>query len=143
MTYNQILTRFEELQIANPFLKRFGAGDISQMDSILPESIEYPFMWVVPQNMEVGDHTITYRFRVLIFDQDSIDDSHQQEILSDTLRICQDIISNFRSLSQDDVQIDTPIQCIPFTERFVDYVAGWYFDINIIADSPSPDCDPY
>jgi len=43
---------------------------------------------------------------------------------------------------QDEVEVDTPIQCIPFTERFVDYVAGWYFDINIIATAPS-ECDPY
>lgn len=142
MTYNQILKRFEDIQIANPFLKRFGAGDITQMDAVLPESIEYPYMWIVPQNMEVADHTIKYRFRVLIFDQDSTDDSHQREILSDTLRTCQDVISVFKSLSQDDVEIDMPVQCIPFTERFVDYVAGWYFDINITATAPT-DCNPY
>jgi len=143
MTYNNILTRFEELQIANPFLKRFGSGDVTQIDATIPNSIDYPIMWCVPQNMEISDHTIKYSFRVLIFDQDSTDDSHQREILSDTLRICQDIISNFRSITQDDVEVDTPIQCLPFTERFVDYVVGWYFDINITAASPSPDCDPY
>jgi hypothetical protein len=142
MTYNQILTTFEDIQIANPFLKRFGYGDITQMDAILPESIEYPYMWCVPQVMDIDDHTITYRFRVLIFDQDSTDDSHQREILSDTLRTCQDVINVFRSTTQDQVQVDTPIQCLPFTERFVDYVAGWYFDINIIATAPS-ECDPY
>lgn len=142
MTYNNILTRFEELQIANPFLKRFGYGDVTQIDAIIPENIEYPFMWCIPQNMEIDDHTIKYTFRVLIFDQDSMDDSHQREILSDMLRVCQDIISNFRSTTQDDVEVDTPIQCLPFTERFVDYVSGWYFDINIIATAPS-ECNPY
>jgi hypothetical protein len=141
MTYNQILTRLEEIQIANPFLKRFGAGDITQMDAIVPESILYPFMWVVPQNMEVSDHTISYNFRILIFDQDSTDDSHQREILSDTLQECQDVIRELRDIMED-VEVETPIQCLPFTERFVDYVAGWYFDIKITSVGPSS-CDPY
>ena len=118
MTYNQILTTFEDIQIANPFLKRFGYGDITQMDAILPESIEYPYMWCVPQVMDIDDHTITYRFRVLIFDQDSTDDSHQREILSDTLRTCQDVINVFRSTTQDEVQVDTPIQCLPLYTGF-------------------------
>ena len=142
MTYNQILTTFEDIQVANPFLKRFGYGDVTQMDVILPESIEYPYMWVVPQTMDIDDHTITYKFRVLIFDQDSTDDSHQREILSDTLRTCQDVINVFRSTVYYEVEVNTPIQCTPFTERFVDYVCGWYFDINIISTAPS-ECDPY
>jgi hypothetical protein len=142
MTYNNILTTFENIQIANPFLKRFGSGDVTQIDATIPNNVDYPFMWCVPQNMEISDHTIKYSFRVLIFDQDSTDDSHQREILSDTLRICQDVINVFRSTVQDEVEVDTPIQCLPFSERFVDYCVGWYFDINITATAPS-ECDPY
>jgi hypothetical protein len=139
-SYNQIITDLEQVAMANPFINRFGSGDISDIDSIIDNSQNFPICWVVPQTATVGTNTLNYMFRILVFDIDNTDDSHQQDILSDTLRTLIDIIKVYTN-ENTEVDIETDNVCTPFTERFTVYTCGWYTDITIITNLDNSPCD--
>ena len=124
-TYNQILKKLETISLSNPFVKRFGSGEIQQLDVVAPNETDYPYTWVVPQSVSIGENTLNYKFRVMVFDQDDTDDHNQQEILSDTLRTLIDIIKTFRYDNGDDYNLGVQIpEAFPFTHRIVDYAGG-------------------
>jgi hypothetical protein len=142
LTYNQIINKFEVIASNNPFIKRFGSGEITEIETEGPTSGDYPFLWIVPQQVEVGENDLVYVIRVLVFDIDDTDDSKQQQILSDTLRTLIDVIRVFRNSDPDYGVNDRPI-CLPFTHRFVDYNTGWYTDLRLITDMNNSPCDDY
>lgn len=139
-SYNQIITDLEQVAMANPFINRFGSGDISDIDSIIDNSQNFPICWCVPQSATVGINTLNYMFRVLVFDIDNTDDSHQKDILSDTLRTLIDIIKVYTN-ENTEVDIETDNVCTPFTERFTEYTSGWYTDIVIITNLDNNPCN--
>jgi hypothetical protein len=133
-TYNQIINELKTIALANPFVRRFSSGEITEIDVDGPNSVEYPYCWVTPQGVEIGENTLTYNMRILVFDIDDTDDSKQQELLSDTLQILIDITKNFKYGLDDTILISGTVTAVPFTHRFVDYNSGWYADIKIITE---------
>jgi hypothetical protein len=139
-SYNQIITDLDQVAMANPFINRFGSGDISDIDSIIDNNQNFPICWVVPQNATAGINTLNYTFRILVFDIDNTDDSHQQDILSDTLRTLIDIVKVYVN-ENTEVDIEQDNICTPFSERFTEYCVGWYCDITIITNLDNNPCD--
>jgi hypothetical protein len=147
-SYNQIITDLKQVAMNNLFINRFGSGDISDIDAVIDNSLpllngtpeNFPICWVVPQTATVGINTLNYMFRILVFDIDNTDDSHQQDILSDTLRTLIDIIKVYTN-ENTEVDIETDNVCTPFTERFTEYCVGWYCDITIITNLDNNHCD--
>jgi hypothetical protein len=139
-SYNQIITDLEQVAMANPFINRFGSGDVSDIDSIIDNSQNFPICWVVPQNATVGINTLNYMFRILVFDIDNTDDSHQQDILSDTLRTLIDVVKVYVN-ENTEVDIEQDNVCTPFTERFTEYCVGWFCDITIITNLDNNPCN--
>lgn len=142
-TYNQIIKKMESIALANPFIKRFGVGEIQALDTQSPTSADFPYCWIVPQEVEIGENALSYKFRVMVFDIDETSDSHQQEILSDTLLTLIDIIKTLRYDSGTDYDLnDYPFPtAVPFTHRLVDYVVGWFADLTIITEMDNSPCD--
>lgn len=141
MTYNQIVEEFKTIALANPFIKRFGAGEITEIEMEGPNGSQYPYCWITPQNVEIGENDLVYVFRILVFDIDDTDDSKQQEILSDTLRTLLDIIKQFKYNANNSVSIDSRPNAVPFTHRFVDYNTGWYADLRITTEMDNNPCE--
>lgn len=139
-TYNQIIKEIETISLSNPFIKRFGAGEITDIETEGPTSGLYPILWVVPQQVEVGQNDLVYILRLLVFDIDDTDDTKQQEILSDTLRTLTDVIKSFRYFN-DAYTLEGRPTCLPFTHRFVDYNTGWYADLRITTEFDNSECD--
>lgn len=142
LTYKQIINKFEQIASNNPFINRYGSGEITEIEVSGPTSGDYPILWIVPQQVEVGENDLVYVVRVLVFDIDDTDDSKQEEILSDTLRTLIDVIRTFRNEDSDYQSSDRPI-CLPFTHRFVDYNTGWYTDLRLITDMNNNPCSDY
>lgn len=138
-TYNQIIKYFGDIAASHPFINRFGAGDISDIDAVSDNYGLFPILWVVPQSVKIGQNTLEYRFRFMVFDIDSTDNSKQQEILSDTLRTFLDIVKTFDSIDES-IGIDYNNEATPFTERFTDYLVGWFGDISIITELDNNEC---
>lgn len=141
MTYNNIIKIFEDIAATNPFIKRFGSGEMNEIEVDGPTSQLYPLMWVTPQTVIINDNALEWTFRLMIFEVDDIDDSKQQLILSNCLQIFIDVIKTFQNEIDDDVTITTSTSVIPFTHRFVDYCTGWFADIKIITNADNSPCD--
>ena len=140
MNYNQIIKYFGDIAATHPFINRFGSGDISDIDSISDRYGLFPILWVVPQSVNIGENTLTYKFRFMVFDIDNTDDSHQQEILSDTLSTFQDVVKTFLTIDPS-IELEYNNEAFPFTERFTDYLCGWYGDLSIITELDNNPCD--
>ena len=140
-TYNNIIKLFEDIATANPFIKRFGSGEMNEIEVNSPTSQLYPLMWITPQLVDITENTLEYTFRLMIFEVDDIDDSKQQLILSNCLQILVDVIKTFKYQLDSDTNITSTQTAIPFTHRFVDYCTGWYADIKIITDADNSPCN--
>jgi len=130
LTYNQLLTVFNNIGNDHLQIKRVGNGMIEDVNTFSPKDVNFPIMWVTPQSAQLGRNSLLYTFRVLVFDIDDEDDDHRNEILSDTLSILNDIIVQLNN-DDDDYYVSNTPTAIPFTQRFVDYCSGWYADVEI------------
>lgn len=140
MNYNQIIKYFGDIAAAHPFINRFGTGDISDIDSVSDNYGLFPILWVVPQSVQIGENTLTYKFRFMVFDIDNTDNTNQQEILSDTLTTFLDVVKTFVYIDPS-IDIEYNNEATPFTERFTDYLCGWFGDLSIITDLNNNPCD--
>jgi hypothetical protein len=149
MTLNQLIHKFKVIGDNHQFINRFGTGQVSDIDATISDYIQFPMLWVIPQSIEATENTTTFTFRAMVFDLVNTDDTPETEVLSDTASTLLDVIKLFRydGLSGVDFDglpteytINENIQMIPFTERFTDYVSGWYADISIITDADNNPC---
>ena len=149
MTFNQIVQKFKVIGTNHLFINRFGTGQVTDIDATISDYIQFPVLWIIPQSIEVAENTVSYTFRTMVFDLVNTDDTPETEVLSDTSSTLIDVIKLFRYDGLDGIDTDgTPydytinetIQMIPFTERFTDYVSGWYADITIITDGNNNPC---
>lgn len=152
ITYNNIIKKLDLIAGHHKFIRRFGSGQITEIDAVISDSPLFPMMWAIPQQADVEENTLTYTIRLMVFDINSIDDSKEQEILSDNLQTLTDVLKVLRygdstfagiDLANElwDYNLEYPVACQPFTQRFVDYVTGWYADIKIITEFDNSSCD--
>ena len=149
MTFNQIVQKFKVIGDNHLFINRFGTGQVTDIDAVIADWIQFPVLWIIPQSIEVTENTVSYTFRTMVFDIVNTDDTPETEVLSDTSSTLIDVIKLFRYEGLDvidpdgvptDYGINETIILIPFTERFTDYVSGWYADITIITGADNNPC---
>ena len=135
ITYNQIVKKFEDIITANKFIKTFVAGDIYEMD--LTETT-YMYAHLSIESATFDNAQLTYSFRLYVMDIVNKDEGNENDVLSDTLQVINDVISEFRNGSStfgletmQDYEIQDTISCSPFTERFDNEVSGWSADIDV------------
>ena len=135
ITYNQILKKFEDVITANKFIKTFVAGDIYEID--LTETT-YMYAHLSIESATFDNAQLTYSFRLYVMDIVNKDEGNENDVLSDTLQVINDVISEFRNGSStfgletmQDYEIQDTISCSPFTERFDNEVSGWSADIDV------------
>jgi|TARA_R100001163_G_scaffold19018_1_gene16814 hypothetical protein len=135
ITYNQILKKFEDVITANKFIKTFVAGDIYEID--LTETT-YMYAHLSIESATFDNAQLTYSFRLYVMDIVNKDEGNENEVLSDTLQVINDVINEFRNGSStfglatmQNYDIQDTISCSPFTERFDNEVSGWSADIDV------------
>jgi hypothetical protein len=139
ITFNQLIAKFEDLSNKHLQIKRFGTGPIEDVNTFSPSSGEFPVLWIVPQNARLSENTLTYIIRILVFDINETDDSHRDEILSDTLLILNDIFQQFKN-DDDNYEVNADLFATPFNQKFVDYCTGWFADVEITTDINNSIC---
>jgi len=141
-TLTNLIQEFTNIADYNVFIKRWGHGPISDVNTVTPRGGAFPVQWVIPQTVELGENGVVYSVRILIFDADRSDDSQRLNIMSDCLQIINDVVKVFRNGGSDDSYEVTNIPiATPFEQEFVDYCVGWYVDLDISTDSMNSPCD--
>jgi uncharacterized delta-60 repeat protein len=108
----------------------------------------YPYFYVVPQDVIQKFGFMEYKFTFIISDIIQRDLENQNDVLSDTLQIMDDILGQFRLSVYESLgnfnelfYLDTPITCTPFLEKYDDLLGGWTADVTIKVMIPLDRCD--
>ena len=147
-TYNNVITTLKNLGEEHQQIATTTTGSIFDFD--LEKNTKYPLMHINPVNVTTGRVGLTYNFQIFVMDMVKDDNSNEQEVYSEVLGICVDIISIFRNSkwqSQVTLDLDAPVYFTegdftlePFTERFDQAVTGWVFQVGVTVQNDFQSC---
>ena len=148
-TYFNLIETLKQLGAKHHQISTTTSGDIFDID--LMKNTLYPLMHINPVNVTTGTVGLTYNFQIFIMDLVDTDNANEEEVYSDTLQTCIDIISIFRNSkwqAQLTLNINAPVYYTegdytiePFTERFDQEVTGWVFTIGILVENNFQSCN--
>ena len=135
-TYNNIIDLLNLYARGSTQIKRFGAGSISDIDSMINQAQTFPIMWANLIDVTAPTlNTKNYNFNLLVFDTLNPNKENEQEVWSDCLSICEDIVRFLYWAQSKNYNIILPVKFTTFTERFTDFVAGANLNITIQVDA--------
>ena len=104
--------------------------------------VKYPLVGVaLVQPAQFITRVIEYDFTIWVADLVKKDRSNELEVLSDTIQIAVDIVSDLIQNNQDDeMEITQNISYTPFTEKWDSEVSGWTFELKIRVPSINNEC---
>jgi hypothetical protein len=160
-TYNNVIDSLKQLGIEHDQITTTTTGDIYDID--LSKNTLFPLFHINPVNVSTGQSELTYNFQLFVMDlvsqkdnwtaanlQSTTNLSNEQEVLSQTLQICVDIIGMMRHSkwqAQGTLDIDAPVYFTegeftiePFTERFDNLLTGWVFSIGLVVQNDFQTC---
>lgn len=160
-TYNNIIDTLKNLGTEHHQITTTTTGDIWEVD--LSKNTLFPLLHINPLNVQTGQSTLTYNFQIFVMDlvsektnwtqanfQSANNLSNGQEVLSETLQICTDIIGMLRHSQWQNTPLDInepmmfgegEFNIEPFVDRFDNEVSGWVFQLPIIVHNTFQTCD--
>ena len=142
VTLSNIIKLYEDIADANEYIQDATFGDIFEID--LKET-NYALAHLSIENANYSTHELTYSFSLYVMDLVSTDEGNENDVLSDTLQVIGDFISQFKHSSsfgdtEHDYRMNDNVSCTPFTERFDNEVSGWSADISITVSFNASAC---
>ena len=148
-TYNNVINTLKNLGANHFQISTTTVGDIFDID--LEKNTKYPLMHLNPVNVQTRRTELVYNFQVFIMDIVEPDASNEQEVYSEVLQICIDIIailSNSKWQAQLSLDINAPVYFTegdytlePFKERFDQSVTGWGFNLGVTVQNSFQSCE--
>lgn len=138
INYNNLIYLFEQFAANHYQIKRYGNGEIHDIETYIADNGEFPIMWsnLIDVNYQNNDRVKNYSFNILFFDILKNDKSNESEIINDQIQIAEDFI-RFINYNQQNTYRLNPDQyplITPFTERFSEFIAGVNVTVNIQVD---------
>jgi hypothetical protein len=140
VNYKTIIQDLSGIAYHHEQIKSFGYGDITQvtMDIETKKEPLYTRMYVVPGDVTLNQNRLDYNFSIIIMDRINNDLSNQEDVMNDTLLICQDLFTilyqsytaNWGGFSIDYEPLWGP-NVTPFLERFETILGGWTMNLTI------------
>lgn len=133
MTYKDIINDLKDIIVDHLFVETYGYGNIS--DISVPDNEEppnYPYVFLNPQSISMGRTNFATTLNMIVMTQ--VNDSEDSELAGQDLcvQIVQDILSVYTNTTTTPLlDISTPVNMIPFKERFQDDVVGATATITI------------
>jgi len=150
-TFHKVLDYLELFQTESPILNTFAYGNLVDFGQqhISGGTVQYPFMFAVPQSIQYDDNITTYQFSLIFADILNWDLTNEKDCVSDMslearrfLSYIKRGISTFPEL-YDNLDVVLPANAIPFFERFGDHVAGVAMDVQLQVFEDLNACDYY
>jgi hypothetical protein len=126
-------------------VNQFQVGEISDIDvqTNTKTPTKYPMVFMVPQQSTLDRGGLaTFGFSLVVADIAKNQMDLQVNTHNSTLMIMQDLFSRIvlTNYDQVDINIQTPVNIIPFQERFNNNLTGWTAEINVEMKSPFDLC---
>lgn len=154
ITYHKVLDLIESFQQQSPIMNSFGYGNLVDFSRTISGDtqnapVNYPYLFIVPLTIQYDENTTQYQLSLIFADLLTSDMMNEKEAVSDMslearrfLSYVKRGINTFPEL-YDNMDLELPVQAIPFMERFGDHVAGVAMDVNIIVFEDINACDYY
>tara|TARA_R110001606_G_scaffold140249_1_gene279002 strand:- start:215 stop:826 length:612 start_codon:yes stop_codon:yes gene_type:complete len=149
-SYNNVIDALKCVAITHGMVNNVSSGTVDEVD--LSANSVYPLVHIVPGNVVAGVQQVTFNFNILAMDLVKVDDSNEQQVLSDTLQILIDTIAQYKHGLLLGVQQnegiygqadDKDFTIEPFTERFDNVVSGWNCSFSITVPGIYFACNSY
>jgi hypothetical protein len=141
-TYKQVVKEFETIALSQMAVKQFQVGQFSDLDveTDVHTFQRFPLVFMVPRVSSLdrfGKMTLGFSMAVCDIAKDNVEDL-QVNTLNNTLMIFQDIASKIimTNWADVDLELQTPINIMPFQEKFNNNLTGWTAELNVLVKSP-------
>lgn len=144
-TYNDVCNKFRQIANSHLNVKQFKIGPPSDIE--VPTNADpiskYPYVHLVPNPSEIVKGGIVYNFSMVVMDLAKDTEDREQRTHSNMLNVLLDIISKLKLTKWSDVEMDVelPLQIVPFVEAQKHSVTGWTAEIRVITRNPLNICD--
>ena len=149
-TFHKVLDYLQYFQEQAPMLNTFGYGNLVDFGkNISGSSVNYPFLFVVPQAIEYQENMTIYSVTMIFADILNWDLSNEKDCVSDMSMEAKRFLAylkfglNTSPILYDNLDVNMPVQAIPFFERFGDHVAGVAMEVPLIVYDTLDSCDYY
>lgn len=145
VTFHKILDLLQGFQESSPILKTFGYGNLVDFGkNVSGTTVQYPFMFVVPQSIQYDENTTTYSLNILFADLLDTTVDNEKDCVSDMSLQARRFLSEIkRGDLMDWMDVQLSATALPFMERMSDHVAGVALQTNIIVFEDINACDYY
>jgi len=137
-TINQLVSVWKDIATRHYQINGFGIGDEWEIGA--DKAYMHPVLWINPvsasmPSTDYGYKTFEIDFEIRIFDLVNKDESNENDVLSDTIDILKDIITEFKGhpyYVNSQLNIIGDIDFEAFTEEFDEQVSGWLTEISLM-----------
>lgn len=154
VTFRNVVGFLETIADKHYEIKSFHSGFMDEVDINKLGATDYIILYAEPGQAVVDKGVLTYTFTIYVLDMinEELGDAPNKErlgrvdTLSENLQILQDVINEFHhslystSWVDDEVVLDLPITCEPFTARFNNLLTGWAATISMQVNNPNNLC---
>tara|TARA_R100001510_G_C7656784_1_gene217222 strand:- start:9024 stop:9515 length:492 start_codon:yes stop_codon:yes gene_type:complete len=142
VTLSNIIKLYEDIADANEYIQDATFGDIFEID--LKET-NYALSHLSIESARFTNHELSYSLSLYVMDLVSTDEGNENDVLSDTLQVIGDFISQFKHSTsfgdmENDFRFSDDVACTPFTERFDNDVTGWRADLEVVVSFNASAC---
>jgi hypothetical protein len=137
VTLNQLIAKLQTIANNHEQINSFFFGDIADLGTESP--MQYPVLFadVAPSNFSYK--VIALNFQLMVMDIVKKDLSNENDVMSDTLQMIEDVIIELRNPSEIFL-IQDSITLTPFMDSQGDEVAGWTANITLNVPSTYNSC---
>jgi len=128
MTIKEVKSLLNNLAIDHKQINDFGWGDVWELGE--SKSITYPLMYCTIQSSNVSGKTFNLSLSIIFADLVFEDEKNEDDVISDQMLVCQDIIAQLRS-DTFNFTLNNTVNINFFTERLSDLVAGVQASITL------------
>ena len=154
ITFRNALGFLETIANKHYMIKSFHSGFLDEVDINKLGATDYVILYAEPGAATVDKGIMTYNFTIYVLDMinDEVGDAPNNErlgrvdTLSENLQIMQDVINEFHqnlystSWVDDEVILNLPISCEPFTARFDNLLTGWSATLSMQVNNKNNLC---
>ena len=154
ITFRNAVGFLETIADKHYMINSFHSGFMDEVDINKLGATDYVILYAEPGTATVAKGVMTYNFTIYVLDMinDEVGDAPNNErlgrldTLSENLQILQDVINEFHkslystSWVDDEVVLELPISCEPFTARFDNLLTGWSASISMQVNNPNNLC---
>lgn len=154
ITFRNAVGFLETIADKHYMINSFHSGFMDEVDINKLGETDYVILYAEPGTATVDKGVMTYTFTIYVLDMinDEVGDAPNNQrlgrvdTLSENLNIMQDVINEFHknlystSWVDDEVVLNLPINCEPFTARFNNLLTGWSASISMQVNNKSNLC---